>query len=316
MSTKGRAQIYYPANQLSEVRIAAAGEFIVESTFEPYEGPYVEANGQFIVGSKPRLGDDILKRVEGIGGIKFREPLSTEYFKLTRKEYTNHYAPSSVSVEPSVENYEDGEYMRYFVQKKNELHKIYEIDEDQAKEMNRDNNVGIDSRMYNLINIRWMLTGKDAVQNNITNIQIKDRQYPGFKDYLTTPADYVREVILDIRTYDDGQEISNNLPTAYGIPTITNQACLNCQYRHNNYCSRWIAQIRRNYWCQSWQMSKKPNLFKASNSKEFENLYTNGNEYLLNGQNYIGSYHIHPTKGAMVGAYHVSEPHEYLTKIN
>ena len=96
--SKGRAQIYYPANQISDVKIALPGEFIDSITLEPYEGPYVEANGQYIVGSNPKLGDPILKRIEGPGGVKFREPLSTEYFRLTRKEYTNHYSPSSITI--------------------------------------------------------------------------------------------------------------------------------------------------------------------------------------------------------------------------
>ena len=46
------------------------------------------------------------------------------------------------------------------------------------------------------------------------------------------------------------------------------------------------------------------------------NLYTYGGEYLLNGVEYIGDYHIHPDKGPMVGAQHVPQPHEYLTPIN
>ena len=47
-----------------------------------------------------------------------------------------------------------------------------------------------------------------------------------------------------------------------------------------------------------------------------ENLNTNGGEYLLpNGKEYIGPYHIHPTKGAMVGATHISSPHSKLTLI-
>ena len=50
--------------------------------------------------------------------------------------------------------------------------------------------------------------------------------------------------------------------------------------------------------------------------KAQDNLYTEGGEYLLNGTDYVGSYHIHPDKGAMVGAYHISEPHEYLTPIS
>ena len=43
------------------------------------------------------------------------------------------------------------------------------------------------------------------------------------------------------------------------------------------------------------------------------NLYTDGSEFKLeDGTPYVGSYHIHPDKGPMVGALHVSSPHEYL----
>ena len=45
-------------------------------------------------------------------------------------------------------------------------------------------------------------------------------------------------------------------------------------------------------------------------------LYTPGGEYLLsNGQVYVGHYHIHPAKGAMVGAEHTLEEHERLIHI-
>lgn len=48
-----------------------------------------------------------------------------------------------------------------------------------------------------------------------------------------------------------------------------------------------------------------------------ENLFTNGSEFKLpNGRRYRGSYHIHPTKGAMVGAKHVNRYHEVLQPIN
>ena len=45
-------------------------------------------------------------------------------------------------------------------------------------------------------------------------------------------------------------------------------------------------------------------------------LYTSGNEYLLpNGKEYIGYYHVHPEKGAMVGANHTPEAHDILTPL-
>ena len=47
------------------------------------------------------------------------------------------------------------------------------------------------------------------------------------------------------------------------------------------------------------------------------NLYTAGGEFTLpSGEVYVGSYHVHVTKGAMVGATHVSTPHSSLTPIN
>ena len=44
-----------------------------------------------------------------------------------------------------------------------------------------------------------------------------------------------------------------------------------------------------------------------------ENLYTNGKKFKTpDGQEYIGSYHIHPIKGPMVGAFHKNTPHDRL----
>ena len=48
-----------------------------------------------------------------------------------------------------------------------------------------------------------------------------------------------------------------------------------------------------------------------------ENLTTDGTEFKnkRTGENYVGSYHIHPTKGPMVGAKHINSPHDYLIPI-
>ena len=48
-----------------------------------------------------------------------------------------------------------------------------------------------------------------------------------------------------------------------------------------------------------------------------ENLYTDGSEFKLpNGRRYRGYYHLHPRKGAMVGAAHVDRFHESLSPVN
>ena len=49
-----------------------------------------------------------------------------------------------------------------------------------------------------------------------------------------------------------------------------------------------------------------------------ENLFTDGTEYKnkRTGEIYIGPYHIHPNKGPMVGATHVSSPHDFLIPLS
>ena len=58
------------------------------------------------------------------------------------------------------------------------------------------------------------------------------------------------------------------------------------------------------------------NTITGSREEDYENLYTAGAEYIVKetGEEYIGFYHIHPTKGAMVGPLHINTPHNYLVR--
>jgi len=48
-----------------------------------------------------------------------------------------------------------------------------------------------------------------------------------------------------------------------------------------------------------------------------DSLTTDGSEFTLpNGRRYVGSYHIHVSQGAMVGAKHTRSPHERLFPVN
>ena len=56
---------------------------------------------------------------------------------------------------------------------------------------------------------------------------------------------------------------------------------------------------------------------KSNNPKIQENLNTDGGElYYVDGNEYIGAYHIHPEKGPMVGAFHADHDHERLYYTN
>ena len=81
----------------------------------------------------------------------------------------------------------------------------------------------------------------DKVDNKI--LTISDKQYKVKKQKL----------------YDDNTQIHLNLPRAYNLPPKTKkgQICVNCKFYENNYCTRWDAPIRPQYWCKSWKEIKK-----------------------------------------------------------
>lgn len=305
-----RRQLYYAANTVIGNLIAQEEEFVLQDTLQPYTGEYCIANGTYLTGANPSPESQVLISAEGNPGIKFQTENSTKYFKLTRNEYSKHIAPVVHYPEPTAEDYEKGQFQRFFVQKINEPSRLYEIDETQYKEVNRDNKIGIDKKLYQKFEVQWMLIGIDASMINKSNIELQSKLTPGVDEYLENTMQFVKgEQRTEERYYPDGKIISAKLPIAYNVPEEQGQACLNCKFRNRNFCSKWQANIRNLYWCNSWQV------MKVANTSNLSNLYTNGGEYFLNGEEYIGAYHIHPEKGPMVGAYHVSEPHEYLVPI-
>ena len=64
-----------------------------------------------------------------------------------------------------------------------------------------------------------------------------------------------RKKIKRNRRYPDGEIISNNLPSAYGLPPkgYENQICHNCIFYKNDHCTYWDAPVRDEYWCKKWK---------------------------------------------------------------
>ena len=72
-----------------------------------------------------------------------------------------------------------------------------------------------------------------------------------------------------------------------------------------------------NYYKEIYNAPGIVNHFKESLDEYYKrkkyDLFTPGGELLKNGVNYVGSYHIHPTRGPMEGAKHTTTPHAVLT---
>jgi hypothetical protein len=272
--TQKRRKIYYAANQISETRFAKPGEFITKKTLKPYIGEYVIADGTLLTGARPTPDSLVLIQADGPAGTKFLSDNGLKYFELTRKEFTNHTTPQLYFPEPDEEIYLDGQFQRYFAQKKNEPGKIVEIDEEQFKTANASNKIGLNKKLWSVFEIQWAVTGKDATLINTQNVANANVSYEGIQDYLVDVTQYVKTTIgitgnyLE-RKYPDGKLIKPNLPASYGTSEKTNQACSNCTFRGNNFCSKWQANIRNQYWCLSWREYSLQEKFAAKSSNNY-----------------------------------------------
>lgn len=192
----GRKYLYYPKADISPPRTALPGEFVFEDTLELYEGPYVTAKGQFLSGATVTPESRLLKEASGLIGAKFQSKDSTEYFRLTEREFNNHFDPKQHIFSPESVDYKAGQALRYFAQKINEPFRITEIDEDQFKSFNEENKEGIDSRLYNPIMIDWVLTGENPAELNQKTIELTSILYPGFERVRISASDLTKQTIF------------------------------------------------------------------------------------------------------------------------
>ena len=192
----GRKYLYYPKAEISLPKTALPGEFVFEDTLEPYDGPYVTAKGQFLSGATITPESRLLKEAAGLIGAKFQSKDSTEYFRLTEREFNNHFDPKQHIFSPESEDYKAGQTLRYFAQKINEPFRITEIDEDQFKSFNEENKEGIDSRLYNAIMIDWVLTGENPAELNQKTIELTSILYPGFERVRITASELTKQTIF------------------------------------------------------------------------------------------------------------------------
>lgn len=102
--------------------------------------------------------------------------------------------PTSTPATPNLADYSAGQITRYFIQRRNSLESIMEINFNQYNLWLKQDS-GIDRSLYNAIQLQWKLTGplhdvKDPLETGVydTNnrvVQLKNRSLPGLKNYLT-----------------------------------------------------------------------------------------------------------------------------------
>lgn len=207
--------MYYPLSQITPNLYTNGNEFIVKGTQQPYTGYYFKTSkGQYYTGRTPSdrpnqllipLSQEINNQVttqtttpgyialeydgtaEFYEGLPYNSTLILDYVNLakidtTKKVYPVIYSPTL----PTQQDYQVGEFRRYFTKKTNELIYIEINKETYDKLVIRDPQ--IEYTLYYPFNIAWQLTGdkqKVAQTNkNIVELTMKRLRLPKFNLYL------------------------------------------------------------------------------------------------------------------------------------
>lgn len=107
-------------------------------------------------------------------------------------------APQSTLPTPQIRDYEFGKIFRYIVQKRTDPYNtIIEISENQKTYYTPQNKRGIDPRIYNLVEVPWMITGEIefVTYTNLRTVQVLETVFPGLSYYLRDPLQFYREKI-------------------------------------------------------------------------------------------------------------------------
>lgn len=144
-----RNRIFYLKSQITE-GLYTPGKQYVDDLGKEYIGQYhkyidgLVMSGTTYTNSSTRL-------------YPFQEN-ATIYEQLTNINKTDYVAPYYFPPRLTEKDYETGYIKRYFLQRRNSIMEIVEVDEKQYK-MWRKIGSGIDEKLYNGIEINWKLTG-------------------------------------------------------------------------------------------------------------------------------------------------------------
>jgi hypothetical protein len=197
---------------------------------------------------------------------------------------------SAVKLPPSFKQRKLGTMRRSFY-KNTSTGKIKEITTDTAKRLDR-----LGKPYDKVITVTWYIKGpaKDQVINGyfLEGIETKNQKtiqrikqiIPGVEKLILGANEYVEDTLPLTRA-----NIQPPINT-FDIPSPSKTSFV------------------------STNLNKNRSTNNTLDSKVKENLYAQPGQFLIEGtmKEYVGPYHLHPSKGPMVGAKHINEPHSRL----
>lgn len=192
---------YVPKSRIQSNLYTAGKEYVIESTLEPYIGYYYKTyTGELFTGKNP---DNSPNRVliptptltqANQSQVYIKDGGENEVYKQIKGIRGNNLrnSPQLFYTQPTKDNYDLGEFQRFFCKKRSEF--IYlEISQTDYNNLISNSSI-IDYQNWTPFSIPWTLTGdRNKVYNtnrNIVLLEEKNKKFYGFKKYLR--EDYLR----------------------------------------------------------------------------------------------------------------------------
>jgi hypothetical protein len=196
--------MYYPKSQITPNLYTNGNEFVLSTTQTVYSGFYYKiATGKIFTGRNPNdrpnielipllnsqnIPTPINPNIQSnyVTTVNIFEKNTEIYLNTTNQSPTSKFIPTFNPTLPTQQDYQIGEFRRYFCKKVNEISYI-EIDKDTHDKL-VDKDSQIEYSLYIPFYISWQLTGdKQQVartNKNIVELTIKRLSLPKFNLYL------------------------------------------------------------------------------------------------------------------------------------
>lgn len=275
---------YIPKNQI-QTNLYSNADFVTIPDYETYTGYYwKKSTGQKYTGRTPN--DGINKRLIPLipeqqpGDIDqpITPPLrnddvnSYQYDSITSNKYRPIRRPITFFTKPNNNDYINGFFFRYFAKQRNQ-NTLFETSKDEFELLNKNTRI-VNTNLYRGIRVMWSISKKDREEIYLTNKNIVNnlettRNFYGLTNFFNDDFDKFYSDKIGIiylngkRNYTSYQPIPSNLPPSYqwgnknnelvNPETPPNQNCALCIFRKNNLCEKWNANIKKDFWCKSYQ---------------------------------------------------------------
>ena len=169
------------------------GDLMFADTLKQYIGEYhVYKNGAIYSDPEynPKTSKQLMKLIRPL-----ENPICQTYLKLSKKLFSQYVAPTQYFKILNVAEYDIGKTERYVIQKINEPRKIFEVDFDTFKSVNKLNQPGINGFIYRRVHLEWKLVGDINIVRELNQkaIVAAEKTIPGLGTYLfSNPLEYVR----------------------------------------------------------------------------------------------------------------------------